>query len=81
MNAHEIEPIPRESEDLGTHVSLCAQRHRQTIREMRALREDLDALRRDLRRIGLVIVGATGVIANAPYIAQAWPLIQRFLGG
>lgn len=81
MNATEIEPIPRESDDLGTHVSLCAQRHRQTIREMHALRRDLDDLRRDLRRMAVLIVGATGVVANAPYVAQAWPLIQRLFGG
>ena len=75
-----IETIPQEATDLSVHVALCAQRHAEAMKLLDETRSEMAQLRRDLRRIGILVVIASGSVSTAPYIAPAIPAVLRAIG-
>jgi len=75
-----IETIPQEATDLAVHVALCAQRHAEVMKLIDETRSEIAQLRRDLRRIGIWVVIASGGVSTAPYIAPAIPVVLRAIG-
>ena len=75
-----IETIPQEATDLAVHVALCAQRHAEAMKLLDETRSEMAQLRRDLRRIGILVVIASGSVSTAPYIAPAIPVVLNAIG-
>jgi hypothetical protein len=76
----QIETIPQEATELAVHVALCAQRHAETMKLLDDMRSEITTLQKDLRRIGIWVVIASGGISTAPYVLPTFQAVLQAIG-